>query len=331
MTGSGGTYDNGIRGKIMTQNVYAETVNRIRDVLLTAEGQTKIHQRRRAAALMAKGLQELEASGWVLKATRRKVGSNRTVFTVRQGSLQQAGRGLEVSVELLGCGVGTLLPPPEGRDYPVLRTAEPEARDLEWGGSEARAYIRACAQMKPSSPERHLQGEIFRELSTSPKHELLRNLRPVCPANCLMEIPAAVQRHGRVGTGNIDLLARTGRGRWSTFVACELKVDTTTPYDALIQAIQYAAALDVEVNGIAHELPPANRSIYRSLFGSSSTAQDPLRFGAMAIVPNLPGAEAKARTALDDLGTSSAWLDVMLFDPSDVGRFRPERRFRNAG
>ena len=315
----------------MTQNTYAEIVERIRGILLTPEGQKKIHQRRRAAALMAKGLQELEASGWVLKATRRKDGPNRTVFTVCQESLQQAGRGLEVSVELLGCGVGTLLPPPEGRDYPVLRTAKPEARDLEWGGSEARAYIRACAQMKPSSPERHLQGEIFRELSTSPKHELLRNLRPVCPANCLMEIPAAVQRHGRVGTGNIDLLARTGRGRWSTFVVCELKVDTTTPYDAMVQAIQYAAALDVEVNGITNELPPADRSIYRSLFGSSSTAQYPLRFGAMAIVPNLPGAEAKARTALENLDTRNAWLDVMLFDRREDGQFRPVLRFRSAG
>lgn len=328
--GSGGTCDKASADQ-MTQNTYAEIVERIRDILLTPEGQKKICERRSAADLMAKGLRALKASGWVLKAIRRRVGSDRTVFTVRQGYLQNAANDIVVSVELRGNGVGTLLPPPKGHSYPILKTAEPEARELEWGGSGARAYIRACRDMKPPSPERDLQGVIFRDMSTSPKHELLQNLWPVRPANCLMEIPTAVQRQGRVGTGLIDLLARTGRGRWPTFVACELKVDSTTPYDAMVQAIQYAAALDVEVNGIPHVLKPADRSNYRSLFGSSSTARDPLRFGAMAIIPNGRGVEAAAQRALDKLGTSSAWLDVMLFDRSEDGQFRPVLRLRDAG
>lgn len=328
--GSGGTCDNGSGDQIMTQNTYAEIVERIRGILLTPDGQEKIRKRRLEAARMAKGLRELKASGWVLKATRRQVGSDRTVFTVHQRTLRRATNGLEVSVELRGIGVGRLLPPPNGRGYPILETKQ-DARELEWGGSEARAYIRACANMKRTSPERHLQGVIVQALSTSPKHKLLQNLRPVRPANCMMEIPTPVDRYGNIGTGNIDILARTGRGRWPTFVICELKVDTTTPYDAMVQAIRYAVALDVEVNGITHELKPANRSVYRSLFGSNLTSQEPLRFGAMAIVPNHPGAEAKARTALDDLGTSSAWLDVMLFDPREDEQFRPVLRFRSAG
>jgi len=328
--GSGGTCNNGSGDQIMTQNTYAEIVEWIRGTLLTAEGQKKIHQRRCEAALMAKRLGELKASGWVLKATRRQVGSDRTVFTVHQETLQKATNGLVVSVELRGCRVGKLLPPPNGRGYPILKTKQ-DARELEWGGSEARAYIRACANMKRPSPERDLQGVIVQALSTSPKHELLQNLWPVRPANCMMEFPAPVDRNGHIGTGNIDLLARTGRGRWPTFVVCELKVDRTTPYDALVQAIHYAAALDVEVNGITHELPPADRSIYRSLFGSNLTAQAPLRFGAMAIIPNGRGVEAATRKALDNLDTSNAWLDVMLFDPREDEQFRPVLRFRSEG
>jgi hypothetical protein len=148
----------------------------------------------------------------------------------------------------------------------------------------------------------------------------------------MMEYPAAVNRHGRIGktAGTIDLLARTGRGRWPTFVVCELKEDATTPYDAMVQAIRYAAALDTEVNGISYELPPANRSIYRKLFGSRSSALDPLRFGAMAIIPNRRGAKEAAQRALDDLGASGAWLDVMLFDGADDGQFRPALRLRDA-
>lgn len=191
--------------------------------------------------------------------------------------------------------------------------------------------MRACANMKTPSPERDLRGMMIQALIASPKQALLRNLWPVRPANLLMEFPAAVQRHGEIGTGNVDLLARTGGGRWSTFVVCELKVDGTTPYDALVQAIHYASALDVEVNGIIDKLPPADQSIYRSLFGSNSTSQEPLRFGAMAIIPNRPGVEAKTQEALDTLGTSNNWLDVMLFDSPVEGQFRPVRRFRSAG
>ena len=328
---SGGTCDNGSADQIMKQNTYTEIVERIRDILRTPEGQEKIRQRRHAADLMANGLSKLKASGWVLRATRRQVGSHRTVFTARQGSIQEAANGLEVFVELRGNGVGTLLPPPDGHNYPILKTCEPEVRDLEWGGSDARDYIRECANMMRPSPERDLQGVIVQDLSMSPKHELLQNLQPVRPANCMMEIPSAVKRNGDIGTGNIDILARTGRGRSTTCVVCELKVDKTTPYDTMVQAIHYAAALDVEVNGIKHELEPADRSVYRVLFGSNSTSKNPLRFGAMAIVPNGPGIEAAAQRALENLGTNSAWLDVMLFNRSDDGRFRPVFRFSDAG
>jgi hypothetical protein len=48
-----------------------------------------------------------ECLGWVRNARSRLVGSDRTVFTVRQGSSQKAANGLEVSVELRGIGVST--------------------------------------------------------------------------------------------------------------------------------------------------------------------------------------------------------------------------------
>lgn len=312
----------------MTQSSYADIAEQVRGKLMSQDGREKIIKRRQAAELMAKGLEELEASGWILRAMRRKVGSDRTVFTVRQSSIQKAAKGLEVSVELLGNGVGTLLPPQKTGSYPLLRTNEPEARELAWGGAEARAYVRSRS-LRRASVERRVQGEVVRELLKTPKHRLLQNLWPVRPANCMMEIPTAIERRGRVGTGNIDLLARTGRGRWPTFVVCELKTDsTTTPYNALVQAIRYAAALDVEVNGISHRLPPADRSVYRRLFGSNSKAQHPLRFGAMAIVPSRRGVADDAKKALNALDTSDAWLDVMLFDGAQDGQFRPTLRLR---
>jgi len=315
----------------MTRENHNEIVERIRRLLLTPDGKKKIRQRRSASARMARGLQGLEASGWVLKASRRQVGSDQTVFTVRQGSLQNSEKGLVVFVELCGNGVGTLLPPRSNRGYPILRTTEPDPRELEWAGRDAREYIRACSNMKQPSPERDLQGVILHDLLKSPKHELLRNLWPVRPANCLMEIPTAIQRRGQIGTGNIDLLVRTGRGRWPTFVICELKVDKTTPYDAMVQAIHYAVALDVEVNGIANEIEPADRALYRFLLGSNSTAQDPLRIGAMAIIPNRPGVEKATHEALDTLSANSSWLDVMLFDRGENGEFRPVLRMRDVG
>jgi hypothetical protein len=312
----------------MTQETYAEIVDRVRGILLTAEGRKKIHQRRSAADKMAQGLQELKASGWILNAKRRQVGSHQAVFTVSQGPLQGAAKGLVVSVEFRGVGAGKLLPPPSGHKYPILQTIEDEVRELEWGGSEARVYIRSRANIKPMC-EREIQGVIVRDMSLRSKHELLQNLRPVRPAKCMMEIPTAVTEPGKIGTGNIDILARTRTGRSTTYVVCEVKVDKTTPYDAMVQAIQYAAALNVEVNGITGEIKPADRSVYRALFGSRSTAQDPMCFGAMAIIPNGKDVKAQALRTRDELGTRSAWLDVMLFDKNEDGEFRPVFRVKN--
>ncbi len=146
-----------------------------------------------------------------------------------------------------------------------------------------------------------------------------------------MEIPTAVTAAGKIGTGNIDVLARMGRGRNVRYVVCELKADKTTPYDAMVQAIHYAAALSVEVNGIEHEIEPADWSVYRSFFGSKSTSQEALRFGAMAIIPNAHGVKGAARKALDDLEADDAWLDVMLFDRDKHGDLRPRYRLTGAG
>jgi len=310
---------------------YAEIAECVQRTLLTKQGRSHIAKRRVAAEKMAKGLRALERSGWVLNARRRNIGTTRTVFTVRQGFLQQATKGLEVSVEIRGIGVGTLLPPTRGNKYPLLRTLESEPRKLEWGASEALEYIRKRAEKTKPSPERELQGVLVRDMSSSPKHDLLKNLHPVLPARCMMEIPAAVTADGSIGTGNIDVLARTGRGRNVRYVVCELKVDKTTPYGAMVQAIRYAAALSVEVNGIEDEIEPADRSVYRSFFGSKSTLQEALRCGAMAIIPNARGAEAAARKALDDLDADDAWLDVMLFDWDKHGDLLPRYRLAGAG
>ena len=293
---------------------YVEIVERVQSTLLTRDSRERIAKRRAAAEKMAAGLRDLEASGWLLKARRRNVGTATTVFTVGQGFLQNAAKGLLVSVELRGVGIGTLLPPTEGHEYPRLNPSDSMRGDMEWGGSEALAYIRARGESIKPSRERELQGIFVREMSSSRKHNLLKNLQPVIPAGCMMEIPAAVKASGDRGTGNIDVLARTGSGRSTRYIVCELKVDKTRPYDAMLQAIHYAAALDIEVNGIENEIKPANRSVYRLLFGSKSTSQDALRFGAMAIIPNGRGAEGASRKALDDLDAQGAWLDVMLYE-----------------
>ncbi|MDA9982977.1 hypothetical protein N9H39_09680 [Gammaproteobacteria bacterium] len=308
---------------------YAEIVERVQSTLLTRNGRAHIEKRRAAAEKMAKGLRVLETTGWFLKARRRNVGPTRTVFTARQGSLQQAAKGLQVWVELRGVGVGTLLPPTKGNEYPRLKPSVEEGRDMEWGGNEALEYIRARVENIKPSHERELQGIFVRDMSSSPKHDLLKNLQPVRPARCMMEIPAAVNASGEIRTGNIDILARMREGRSTRYVVCELKVDKTAPYDAMVQAIHYATALDIEVNGIENEIEPANKSVYHFLFGSKSTSQGALRFGAMAIIPNGLGVEGASRKALDDLDTQDAWLDVMLFEWK--GKLIPICRLKDGG
>ena len=100
---------------------------------------------------------------------------------------------------------------------------------------------------------------------------------------------------------------------------------------AMKQAIQYLAALDVEVNGINNEIDPADRAVYRTLFGSNSTSQAKLRFGAMAIIPSRYGVEDEARKTLEVLDGGNVWLDIMLFDRSESGHSQAVLRLRGSG
>jgi hypothetical protein len=131
------------------------------------------------------------------------------------------------------------------------------------------------------------------------------------PAGCMMEMPAAVTAKLTIGTGNIDIMARSYAG-W--FIACELKAPGSSerPDRVLRQAIRYAAALDAEINGISNLLEPGDRAIYRTLFGA--TGQASLRFGALAIVAVREDDDGSAVEALRNLRVPrGAWVGVLPY------------------
>lgn len=301
--------------------------------LLTGPGRSKVLQRRKQAARMVEGLRRLKAAKLPYRMqTRGKV------FTVTQENLCKAGSTLRVYVEVQGRRVGTLTYSTTSRIRPVFTCDD--GTPFVWSGDRHDAeriakYFEACSS-KPRSPERDAQGALVRAMFARGKHQLLAGLRPVRPAGCMMEIPVPVKASDRLdwGTGNVDVLVRAVGGPAARFVICELKRPglRVDPYDVLTQAIRYAAALDVEVNGIEGEdgIQPADASLYRELFGATGSAK--LRLGAMAaIYTDVGSAEdtvARVRDAMSALSPSPTdWLDVLTYTER-CGEYEPKWRWQ---
>jgi hypothetical protein len=304
-----------------------EIVQEVRE-LLSGSGKSKVLQRRRQAARMVEGLRRLEATGLRYRKQTRD-----SVFTVTQESLCKLGPTLSVYVELQGRRVGTLVYSTTSRTPPVF--ISDDGPRFVWSGDRRDAeriakYFEACAS-RPRSPERKAQGVLVRAMFARGKHRLLARLRPVRPAGCMMEIPVPVTASDGLGlgTGNVDVLVRAVGGPAARFVICELKRPglKADPYRVLTQAIRYAAALDVEVNGIEGEagIEPADASLYRKLFGATGSAK--LRFGAMAAIYTDEGSAedtvALVRDAISALSPSPRdWLDVLTYTERD-GEYEP--------
>lgn len=293
---------------------YEQTVREVHDVLSSAEGRDRLLARREHAKTMADGLHRWEQ----LKSGRiRRRGA---VLTVTQAALENAFTGpgvLRVSVEVNGVGVGKLVF--STKRGPLFTSTEDPQKKLEWSGNARdgeviNAYIEQRRSSK-SMPEREVQGNMsarFRALFDDAQRPP-GGLVPVRPVGCMMEIPTAVaaSKKLKVGGGAIDILARTGRGRTGWFIACELKKPKATdhPRDVLRQAIRYATALDVEVNGRGL-LPPADAAVYRELFGGSGSAA--LRFGALAAI-SVPQRDELTDAFVALAPPPGIWLGALIY------------------
>jgi len=281
-----------------------------------------VEARRKKAAAVVAGLERWR--GALADANNRRPKRTRgVVLSITQGAWINAGVNITANVEVNGRGVGTLVFHANG-EVPIFTTRE--GARLVWSNptgdrghaqdaQRIRAYLDKESE-RPLVPERTTQGRLVRSFFEGKKHELLRQLKPVAPDGFMMEMPAPVSASGplKVGTGNIDLLLHAGQGRNARFVVCELKKPGAAidPYVALRQAICYAAALDVEVNGIEGAIAPADRSLYRKLFGT--TGESKLRFGVLAAIDEKNEAGvAKAFEVLAPPPRPSAWVEVLLY------------------
>jgi hypothetical protein len=299
---------------------YATIVASVRELLRS--NPERVEARRRKAKAIVDGLARWRTALDVADESRPKR-TRGVVLSITQGALLRAGRTIVANVEVNGRGAGALEFHADTK-APVFTTLEKTR--LVWSnttrGSQHRNDARlireylATAAERTLVPERTAQGQLLRSFFATPKHPLLRNLSPVAPAGFMMEIPAPVAASGALtdGTGNIDLLLRTGRGRNSRFVVCELKKPGAAidPYTVLRQAIRYATALCVEVNGIEGAIAPANPALYRKLYGASGNSK--LRFGAMAAIDaqNEPRVR-EALVVLHPPARPAAWLEVLLY------------------
>lgn len=295
----------------MVRMRFADLVQEVNALLSTEEGAEKIRERREAATKMARGLRRWE------EQKGRRLSSRGAVLTATQGALHGVTDELLISVEINGRGVGKLRVPGDG--VPLF-TPKGTKAEWRWSGDRDHAtlingVLDEYRQLKPV-PEREVQGRLTRQLralfADDKENRPRGGLAPVRPAGCMMEIPTAVAASAalRLGTGTVDVMARTGRGTGS-FIACELKEPNARVrvYDVLAQAIRYAAALDIEVNG-NDRIGPANFAGYRTLFGATGNAA--LRFGAMAVV------SVRCADDVDDAfgrlaPPAGTWLGVLLY------------------
>lgn len=313
---------------------YAEIVDEVRRELRTPEGRDKIRRRRKMAARMVQGLRRLNDAGSSYRKRTRDA-----VFTVTQDALCKAGSDLTVYVEVLGRRVGTLTYPATRATKPCFVTCEStplleKGARLIWSGDRRdgdriKAYFEACAT-RPRSPERDAQGALVRAMFARGKHPLLSRLQPVRPAGCMMEIPAPVTSDGLgVRAGNVDVLVRADRGPSARFIVCEIKAPglKTRPHAVMEQAIRYAAALDVEVNGDGEGgIKPADASVYRSFFGATGSAR--VRFGAMAAIYATDAAVADTvglvQEAMRTLSPPpTEWLDAIAYTERASSDYEP--------
>jgi hypothetical protein len=179
---------------------------------------------------------------------------------------------------------------------------------MQWSGNAKhaallRTFITSCNHKLPArTPELQVQLQLVHRLR-GPKagDRQIANLQPVMPFGFPTELATVVDRRGNSATGNMDILARTGRGQAGQFAVLELKKPKLPKKDvaaAFEQAIGYAAALTFEANGFDEAQPVEQLVHYRRLFSSRSrTGADysnkPLVAHAVVVLHRGNGDDAK--------------------------------------
>ena len=163
--------------------------------------------------------------------------------------------------------------------------------------------------------------------------ESLEHLRAVEWHKCFTEVGVSVTSEGTVGTGNIDLVVRRGKGANRGFLVFEVKGPGTKNVEATLkQALRYATALAIEANGGSER----ECDDYHAVFGSKG--KKPLQIDAVIVMEDIPEvcrrAEKLVPQYLADRGDSAInRIGVLLykFDGKAVSAWRwlPGRDPRN--
>jgi hypothetical protein len=218
-------------------------------------------------------------------------------FTTNQSGMKSAAKGFALNVVVAGKQIGELRFSEAAGKSPTLRRRG-STKVLDWSNdaedaAQLRELIEAGSGEGGGSPELQIQLQLFRLLA-GPKQaglEALRNLTPVLPFGFATEMPTSVNAEGIAATGNIDILARTGRGRASKLVVLELKepkMGAGGVRGAFDQAIRYAAALSIEANG-------AHKDDYWQLVAKTSekkVRKSDILVNAVVVLPERLRAEA---------------------------------------
>lgn len=197
-------------------------------------------------------------------------------------------------VQLLGIEAGELLldhstEKPSFLFYPnkKIRSKHPELPDSPWKwskdgrhGQAIREFLKLCESHPKAKPdnEREIQWQLAHAFKKD-KSGALRGFQTVKWHGLFTEIGVSVTESGKLGTGNIDLVVRRGKGGQRGFLVFELKKPGDTKIEAaLIQALQYATALHIEVNngGLG------NQENYRKVFGAGGTKK--LKISAVIVM-----------------------------------------------
>ena len=292
----------------------------------------KVDDRRRAIAALRKGLEK----GLPLSLPRR-----RAWFSTTQTDVTNAKACARVQV--LGVEAGELKLSKADHSYVFVPNAKrfPEYAGVRWAwsgdaddGKKIRAFLKECEGYSMSDPsnEREIQWQLANAFGA--KTLSLRHLGAVKWNKRFTEVGVSVTKDGKAGTGNIDLVARRGKGADRGFLVFEVKgPDDTNVEAALKQALRYATALSIEANGGSER----ERDDYHAVFGSKG--KKPLQIDAVIVMEDIPEvcrrAEQLVPQYLADRGKSAIKrIGVLLYrfdgKPVSAWRWLPGRDPRNA-
>ena len=297
-----------------------EIVDLVKLKLATPAGLKKVAARRRMIELLRDARKDWMGTGRPLRI------HNPAVLAIDQTRMRNAKRVFTAKVLVAGNHVADVELDPTKSNPRFVVHEKHRARgnaaehEVEWkkdrrSSDRIAAILRSFESLPPGSAELQIQHGLVKRLDANDKRrdnpELVA-MRPVVPLGLPTEIATSINLKGDVGTGNVDILARTyGEGRrrdGGDFIVLELKQPSFKAKQvpgALRQAIQYAAALTIEANALVGPDRDDAAVAYRQFFSDdreSETAKyagKPIVVHAVVVLPD--GLEAAAARALSNL------------------------------